>query len=124
DRPDTQRLLPACRRFKRVPWSGERVEEGVALRIDLDTALTDELGTQEAPMLRQRSDVRFLAELVHKSRRALDIGEEKRDDAGRQFGNGHAEGTVSFATPRVKLRPLFEKGRSRGPFVRRYAQPQ
>ena len=72
-----------CRRER--PWRGrEGEEEGVALRVDLDAALGGAGLPDHAPVLGERLRVPLGAELVQQPRRALDVGEEEGDGAGRE----------------------------------------
>ena len=64
----------------------EREEEGVALRVDLDTTLGGARLPDDAPMLCQRLRVGLGAELVQQLRRPLDVGEEEGHRAGRKLG--------------------------------------
>ena len=59
-------------------------EEGVALRVDLDTTLGGTRLPDDTPMLCQRLRVRLGAELVQQLRRPLDVGEEEGDGSGGQ----------------------------------------
>ncbi len=85
DRACGKALERRGRRLERSGRSRERDEERVTLRVDLDTPLGAERLTQEAAMLRQSVGVRVGAELVQQLRRALDVGEEKGDGAGREI---------------------------------------
>jgi hypothetical protein len=67
-----------------IRGSGESDEEGIALRVDLDSAVLGERVSQDAPLLGE--DVRIrVTELMEQLRRALDVGEEEGDCAGRQL---------------------------------------
>ena len=55
------------------------------LRIDLDPAVGPERIAQDAPMLGQRVGISRRAQFVKKLRRALRIGEEEGDGAGREI---------------------------------------
>src|SRR5439155_26227056 len=61
-------------------------EEGVALGVDLDAAVAGEGLPEDAPVLRQRVGV-GVAELVQQACRALDVGEEEGDGAGRELAH-------------------------------------
>ena len=61
-----------------VPRSRERVEEGVALRVDLRAALFAELVSEEPAVVADDLAV-GVTELLEQPGRALDIGEQKRD---------------------------------------------
>ena len=66
-----------------VPRARERVEEGVPLCVDLCAALVAEMLPQEPAVV--ADDVAVgVPELLEQPRRALDIGEEKRDRAARE----------------------------------------
>jgi hypothetical protein len=61
-------------------------EERIALGVDLHASVPLEGVAKHGTVLGQRGGVSLLAELVEQSRRALDIGEQKRDDpAGQRF---------------------------------------
>jgi hypothetical protein len=75
--------LPFVRGFDGIGRPRERVEEGVALRVDLGAAALGELGTKNPSMLREDSGV-LVTELLEQRGRALDVGEEEGDRAGRQ----------------------------------------
>src|SRR6476469_1500110 len=77
------RRLTFGRRREGVPGAGESDEEGVALGVDLNAAVAGERLAQEAPVLGQCIRV-GVAELVQQLRRALDVGEEEGDSAGRE----------------------------------------
>ena len=62
----------------------EREEEGVTLRIDLDPALPGAGLADDAAVLGERIGVGLGAELVQELRRALDVGEEEGNGAGRE----------------------------------------
>ena len=78
--------LSVGRRPEGTGGGRERDEEGVALRVHLDPATCDERFAQDAPMLREHVRV-SLAQLVQQPGRALDVGEQKRDGAGRKLGH-------------------------------------
>jgi len=65
--------------------SRERDEERVALGIHFDTVVARERLTQGATMLRQRVCIGIGAQTLQEPRRALDVGEDKRDGSGRKF---------------------------------------
>ena len=70
-----------CR--NRVTRAGERVEERVALRVDLPAASDLERVADEAPL--RGDDVAVpVAELVEQPRRALDVGEDEGHRPARQ----------------------------------------
>jgi hypothetical protein len=73
-----QRLLALARGSDRSPRGGERVEEGVALRIHLHAAVAGEGLAQHTTMLGERFGVSG-AQLVQQARRPLDVGEEEGD---------------------------------------------
>ncbi len=75
--------LPFACSLQRAGRAGERVEEGVALRVHLDAAVSAERLPQHAPVFDQGLVVRLGPELVQQLRRALDVREEERDGAGR-----------------------------------------
>jgi hypothetical protein len=76
------------RRRDCVARRGERDEERVPLRVDLDPAVPFE-GVAKCPaVLLEHVRVPLGAELVEQLRRALDVGEEERDGAGGELPHG------------------------------------
>src|SRR5439155_6873750 len=69
---------------------GERVEEGVALVIDLVAAVATERLADDLAVHRQRVTVPVLSEVVEETRRSHDVGEDKRHGAGRLSHRRHA----------------------------------
>jgi hypothetical protein len=65
-------------------WEGE--EEGISLGVDLDSAFRGTGLANQAPVVGQDGGIALCTELVQEPRRALDVGEEKRDRAGRELG--------------------------------------
>jgi hypothetical protein len=65
----------------------ENDEEGVPLRVHFDAGVARERLAQHTAVLGERLDV-VVAELVQQPRRALDVGEEKRDGATRKLPHG------------------------------------
>jgi hypothetical protein len=65
---------------------GERDEEAVALRVDDAAAVLVARLAHEPPVPGQNLCV-AVTELVQQARRALDVGEEKGDRAGREFAH-------------------------------------
>ena len=86
DRADCQRVLPVESRIHSLACGREGDEERVALRVDLDPAVGGESLPQRTTVLGQRLRVRLRPERVKQPRRALDVGEEERDRAGREVG--------------------------------------
>ena len=89
DRPVAERRAgrgPCCDRI-RCPPEGD--EESVALRVDLDAAVPFERFSQRGAVTGEELGVTG-SMLEKQPRRAFDVGEEKRDGSGRQFGCGHA----------------------------------
>ena len=62
----------------------ERDEEGVALSVDFYPVPCGQGRSQHSSMLGERLRVRIRTERVQQARRALDVGEEERDGAGRE----------------------------------------
>ncbi len=79
-----QRELALHRREHCLPSAGEGDEEGIALRVDLVTAVGCEGGSQQPLMVGKQFGV-ALAELLDQARRTLDVREQKRDRAARQL---------------------------------------
>jgi hypothetical protein len=71
----------------RIGCTGECDEEGVALGVNLGAVVRRERLPQQAPMLVESACIR-VSQVMQKLRRALDVREEKRHDAGRERG-GH-----------------------------------
>jgi hypothetical protein len=87
DRTGGEILLHLTRRCHRARRPRERDEERVTLRVHLDPVVARERLPQEPPMLREQLRV-AVAMLLKQPRRALDVGEEKRDGPARQLGHG------------------------------------
>ena len=81
DRTVVERRLPLGGRGKRVGRAGERDEERVALRVDLDAAVPRERVPQQTTVLAQQLDV-AVSVLVQQPRRAFDVREQEGDRAG------------------------------------------
>jgi hypothetical protein len=71
-----------------VGGTREGNEEGIALRVDLDSALGSAGLSDQPPMLGECLRVRLCAQLVEQPGRALDVREEERDSAGGKRGHG------------------------------------
>jgi hypothetical protein len=76
-------LLRLRGRRDRLLRRGKDVKEGVPLRVHLDTAVDGESLPQCAPVLSERVGI-GVAQLVEQPRRALHVGEEEGDGAGRK----------------------------------------
>jgi metal-sulfur cluster biosynthetic enzyme len=94
-----ERPLRCGRRQHGVASTPEDAEEGVALRVDLGTAVCGGRCAYEAPVLRQRFRI-GRAERIEQSRRPLDVGEEERDGTAGQV---HAVMIAPGYTGRVAL---------------------
>jgi hypothetical protein len=79
-------LCATCGR-ESVSRAGERDEEGIALRVDLDATVRREHLAQQTPVLPEKVGVR-VAEFAQQSSRALDIREKERDGPARQLAHG------------------------------------
>ena len=88
-----QLALGADRRPHRIPCSGERVEECVALRIDLRPAVRSEGLADDLPVVSCHVRV-CVTELLQEPRRSLDVGEDERDCSGGQDGHGRDRNRV------------------------------
>ena len=84
DRAGRQRLRERGCSRESAGRRREGEEEGVALGVDLDPALGRARLPDQPTVLRERLGVRLRAERVQEPRRALDVGEEERDGAGRE----------------------------------------
>ena len=58
-------------------------EEGVALSVDLDAVVAGAGLADQAPVLSESFGVPLRSQFVQELRRALDVGEEEGDGAGR-----------------------------------------
>src|SRR5688572_2934863 len=79
---DRELRLRLGRSLDRAWRRRERDEEGIALRVHLDAAVTSERIPKYTPVLGERGGVPLGTELVQELRRTLDIGEEERHGAG------------------------------------------
>ena len=79
----------------------EGEEERVALRVDLDPAFGRARLAHDGAVLGESVGVRVRAELVQELRRALDVGEEEGDGAGREVGS-HARVIIRLSRARVQ----------------------
>lgn len=86
---DGQRGLPLPRRRYRVGGCGEGIEEGIPLRVDLDTTVTPEGFTKDPAVLAQNLAV-TIAELPQQTRRTLDVGEHQGHRPGWQSAARHS----------------------------------
>ena len=85
DRPGASAAVSLGRGRERTRRGREGDEEGVALGVDLDPAVARAGLAHHPPVLGQRLRVGLGAELVQEPRRALDVGEEEGDGAGREI---------------------------------------
>jgi len=83
DRAAGQRPLGVYGRPDGVGGPSEGDEEGIALGIDLDPAVSGDGPADDPTMLRQ-SLVVGVAEIAQQPRRTLDVGEQEGDHTGRQ----------------------------------------
>ena len=97
-RPTRTCILPGRERIhegggghERSRRGREREEEGVTLRIDLHPALVGAGLADDAAVLGERIGVPLGAEGVQELGRALDVGEEEGDSAGRQVVSHRAD---------------------------------
>ena len=65
----------------------EREEKSVTLRVHLDAAVVGACFAYQCTVIGERVRVCLRAELVQQRRRAFDVGEDKRDGAGRKLGS-------------------------------------
>jgi hypothetical protein len=75
--------LRVDRRGRGVARAREREEEGVALRVDLDSLARPERLADDAPVLGDQVRV-AVAEPFQEPGRALDVAEHERDCSGRE----------------------------------------
>jgi len=78
----------------------EGEEEGVSLRVHLDTAVSNTRLPDHRAVIGERIRVGPCAEFVQQRRRAFDVGEDKGDGAGRKVGP-HA-GIIRSSRPASK----------------------
>jgi hypothetical protein len=76
------------RRGNGVGRSPKRDEKGIALRVDLDARVSRERVPQGPPVLAEQIRVSRPV-LLEKSRRSLDVREEKGDGSGRKLARAH-----------------------------------
>ena len=99
DRSFEQRVLAGERGGRGSRRGREGDEEGVALRVHLDATMRRESHAQYPPVLCERLRVGVGTKRVEQPRRALHIGEEKRDGAGRQVGPHVCKRTTRLRQP-------------------------
>jgi hypothetical protein len=98
-----------CRAY-RISGARKRIEERIALGIDLDAAVCVARGSEKATVV----DKHFLvplAKMLEQLCRALDVGEEQRDGAARKVPHAHQR-TTTRATLLAPLR--LASGADRG----------
>ena len=101
-RPVGQRALAVRGSGDGVRRAGEGDEERVTLRVDLDALVVGKGGAESPPMLVQRLPV-VVTELVQQPRRALDVREQQRHDAGREIAHHpHDHGATPLRCPADK----------------------
>jgi hypothetical protein len=83
-RPGGKGVSAVSGRRERLDRIGERIQEGVPLRVDLDSLVSREGLTQQTAMLGERVDVALLAQLLDQPRRPFDVGEEEGDGSARK----------------------------------------
>jgi hypothetical protein len=82
-------VLCFCGCSECVGGAWKRDEEGIALRVDLDTVVSRERLAQDPAVLGKQVGVsRFV--FLEESRRALDIREEKRDGPSGKLARAHS----------------------------------
>ena len=84
DRAWGERLPRRGGRRCRGRCRGEREEEGVPLRVHLDSVVCLAGRSHDPSMHRERLFVRLVPDLLEQPGRALDVGEEEGDGAGRE----------------------------------------
>ncbi len=82
DRTGGQRPLALAGRLYRLGRGRERIEEGVALRVDLHPIVPRERLPQQPPVVGKRLLICLRAQLVQQASRTLDVGEEQSHAAG------------------------------------------
>ena len=109
DRAPLERLTPVGCRGDRVGGSGERDEEGVTLRVDLDAAVPRERLPQRAAVVVEEVCVSRPV-LLEEPSRALDVREEEGDGAGRQVWPAHGAIISPRRARRLRVRIEREPG--------------
>ena len=89
NRPGLERLTGGTGRVDRAGGRGERDEERVPLRVDLNPAVASEGVAEETAMLREDLRVRCIPQFVDEPRGAFDVREEERDGSGGQVRSCH-----------------------------------
>jgi hypothetical protein len=97
DRAGRKRFCQLLRRGKGTRRGREGEEEGVSLRVHLDSVAAGTGRSDQATVLRKRLSVTLGPELAQQACRALDIGEEERDRSGWEIP-GHGEIIAELAT--------------------------
>jgi hypothetical protein len=100
-----QRALPGYRGGSGSLRAREHDEEGVALGVDLDTALGRECGTKKAPVLVPQQRL-TIADLLRQPCRSLDLGEQEGERAaGEILASGPHASTGAIASGGEATRP-------------------
>ena len=94
-----ERRLTICCGRERLDRIGERVQECVPLRVDLDAPVLGNSATQEQAVLGQRLNIAFLPELLDQPRRALDVSEEQCHGAGRKIHTHRSRSSAAKDRP-------------------------
>jgi hypothetical protein len=89
NRDTTKCGLGLKRRRSGVACPSKHVEERVALRVHLGSAVAGARGAQETPVLHKRLRVTLRPEIAKQPRRPFDVSEKEGDGAGRQ--SAHVE---------------------------------
>ena len=84
DPPGHESLGHLLRCSERPRRFGESEEEGVPLRVHLDSFVCPAGRSHDPSMHRERLFVRLVPDLLEQPGRALDVGEEESDGAGRE----------------------------------------
>jgi hypothetical protein len=85
NRAGRERVSRVGRRRERSRCRREGDKECVALRVDLDAAVSVERLAQNASMLRECVRIALGTEFAQQLGRPLDVGKEERDSAGRKL---------------------------------------
>ena len=104
DRSFEERVLAGERGGRGSRRGREGDEEGVALRVHLDATMRRESHAQYPPVLCERLRVGVGSKRVQQPRRALHVGEEKRDGAGRQVRPHACKRTTRLRQPSRPMR--------------------
>jgi hypothetical protein len=94
-----------------MPCLAKRAQECVAVRADLDAAMSSERGADEAAVGLQRVRVGVTSEVLEQPRRAFDVREQQCHDAARK--NRHDAPHAARSSALGRSRPECRRAASR-----------